>query len=35
LIRNFALMHFGASGRDRRPCDAVVLVSWFYSLVTA
>src|SRR5262245_24931836 len=21
-------MHFGASGRDRRPCDAVVLVSW-------
>src|SRR5262245_12619121 len=27
-IRSFALMHFGASGRDRRPCDAVVLVSW-------
>src|SRR5690242_19866586 len=21
-------MHFGASGSDRRPCDAVVLVSW-------
>src|SRR5262245_28175550 len=21
-------MHFGASGRDQRPCDAVVLVSW-------
>jgi len=28
-------MHFGGSGRDRRPCDAVVLVSWFYSSVTA
>jgi hypothetical protein len=28
LIRNSALMDFGAYGRDRRPSDAVVLVSW-------